>query len=449
MSRAAPSLQVRLLGLMFGVLAALWAATLALTLSDTRHELDELLDAHLAQSASLLLVQDADNDGDAEARDAPVLHHYAPRVAFQVWRDGRLVQRSANAPAQPFGPAAGRDGFSSVRAADAPWRVFAAYDPARRRQVYVGERPGARDEILRAVLRGVSWPLALALPVLGLATWWTVRRGLAPLRSLGRTLAARGADALEPVPVEGMFAEMLPLATSLNDLLRRIADLLANERRFTADAAHELRTPVAAIRMQAQVARAATDDAARAHALDGLLAGCDRAARLIDQLLTLARVESAQAPDMADVDLAGVVRGVMAELAPAALAKSQRFELDAPDACAVRANALLLAVLARNLVDNAVRYAPPGAPVCVCVRREGNEIVLDVEDGGPGLDDAGLVRLGERFYRPAGSEAPGSGLGWSIVRRIAAVHGARVDVRRSARWGGLAVSVRFAAGHPS
>jgi two-component system sensor histidine kinase QseC len=445
MSRAAPSLQVRLLGLMFGVLAALWAATLALTLSDTRHELDELLDAHLAQSASLLLVQDADNDGDAEARDAPVLHHYAPRVAFQVWRDGRLVQRSANAPAQPFGPAAGRDGFSSVRAADAAWRVFAAYDPARRRQVYVGERPGARDEILRAV----SWPLALALPVLGLATWWTVRRGLAPLRSLGRTLAARGADALDPVPVEGMFAEMLPLAASLNDLLRRIADLLANERRFTADAAHELRTPVAAIRMQAQVARAATDDAARAHALDGLLAGCDRAARLIDQLLTLARVESAQAPDMADVDLAGVVRGVMAELAPAALAKSQRFELDAPDACAVRGNALLLAVLARNLVDNAVRYAPPGAPVCARVRREGNEIVLDVEDGGPGLDDAGLARLGERFYRPAGSAAPGSGLGWSIVRRIVAVHGARVDVRRSARWGGLAVSVRFAAGHPS
>jgi two-component system sensor histidine kinase QseC len=200
--------------------------------------------------------------------------------------------------------------------------------------------------------------------------------------------------------------------------------------------------------MQAQVARAATDDAARAHALDGLLAGCDRAARLIDQLLTLARVESAQAPDMADVDLAGVVRGVMAELAPAALAKGQRFELDAPEPCAVRASALLLAVLVRNLVDNAVRYAPPGAPVCVCVRSDGKEAVLDVEDGGPGLDDAGLARLGERFYRVAGSEAPGSGLGWSIVRRIAAVHGARVDVRRSARWGGLAVSVTFAAGHP-
>jgi two-component system sensor histidine kinase QseC len=139
----------------------------------------------------------------------------------------------------------------------------------------------------------------------------------------------------------------------------------------------------------------------------------------------------------------------MAELAPTALAKGQQFELDAPEPCAMRGNALLLAVLARNLVDNAVRYAPQGAPVCVRVRRDGNEAVLDVEDGGPGLDDAGLARLGERFYRPAGSAAPGSGLGWSIVRRIAAVHGARVDVRRSARWGGLAVSVRFAAGHPS
>lgn len=443
MSRTAPSLQVRLLGLMFGVLAALWAATLALTLSGTRHELDELLDAHLAQSASLLLVQDADGDADVETPEAPVLDRYAPRVAFQVWRDGRLVLRSANAPVTPFGPAARRDGFSFVADAGTRWRVFAAYDTARRRQVYVGERRDARDEILGAVLRGVTWPLAMALPVLGLATWWTVRRGLAPLRRLGRALAARRPDSLDPVPLEGMFAEMLPLAAALDDLLRRIADVLANERRFTADAAHELRTPVAAIRVQAQVARAATDDATRAHALDGLLAGCDRAARLIDQLLTLARVESAQAPEMADVDLAGLVRGVLAELAPAALAKGQRLELDARQGYGVRGHAVLLAVLVRNLVDNAVRYAPSGAGIEVRLHREGNDVVLDVEDGGPGLADAELARLGERFYRVAGSGAAGSGLGWSIVRRIAAVHGARVAVRRSERLGGLAVTVTF------
>jgi two-component system sensor histidine kinase QseC len=309
--------------------------------------------------------------------------------------------------------------------------------------VYVGERLDARGEILAAVLRGVSWPLALALPVLGLATWWTVRRGLAPLRRMGRTLAARRPDALDPVALDGMSAEMLPLAASLNGLLGRIADLLANERRFTADAAHELRTPVAAIRMQAQVAQAATDDATRAHALDGLLAGCDRAARLIDQLLTLARVESAQAPEMAGVELGGVTRGVMAELAPAALAKAQRLELDAQGTYVVRGNALLLAVLVRNLVDNAVRYAPPGAAIGVYLHREGDEVVLDVEDGGAGLADADLARLGERFYRVAGNGAAGSGLGWSIVRRIAAVHGARVAVRRSERLGGLAVTVTF------
>jgi two-component system sensor histidine kinase QseC len=321
--------------------------------------------------------------------------------------------------------------------------VFAAWDAARRRQVYVGERLGARDEILGAVLRGVSLPLALALPVLGLATWWTVRRGLAPLRRLGRTLAARRPDALDPVPQDGMFAEMLPLAAALDDLLRRIGDLLANERRFTADAAHELRTPVAAIRMQAQVARAAADDAARVHALDGLLAGCDRAARLIDQLLTLARVESAQAPEMAPVELAGVARAVMAELAPAALAKGQQVELDAPGTYEVRGNALLLAVLVRNLVDNAVRYAPQGAAILVRLQKEGEAVVLDVEDGGAGLPDADLARLGERFFRVPGSAASGSGLGWSIVRRIAAVHHARVDVERSTRLGGLNVTVTF------
>jgi two-component system sensor histidine kinase QseC len=180
MSRTAPSLQVRLLGLMFGVLAAVWAATLALTVSNTRHELGALLDAHLAQSASLLLVRNNDTDEDLEAPAAPALHRYAPRVAFQVWRDGRLVLRSANAPMQPFGPRAASDGFSFLTDGDVRWRVFAAWDAARRRQVYVGERLGERDEIVGTVLRRVSLPLALALPVLGLAAWWTVRRGLAP-----------------------------------------------------------------------------------------------------------------------------------------------------------------------------------------------------------------------------------------------------------------------------
>jgi two-component system sensor histidine kinase QseC len=179
MSRTAPSLQLRLLGLMFGVLAAVWAATLALTLADARHEVGELLDARLAQSASLLLVR-SDTDEDLEAPAAPMLHRYAPRIAFQVWRDGRLVLRSANAPMQPFGPRAASDGFSSFADGDVHWRVFAAWDAARRRQVYVGERLGARDEIVVAVLRGVSLPLALALPMLGLAAWWTVRRSLAP-----------------------------------------------------------------------------------------------------------------------------------------------------------------------------------------------------------------------------------------------------------------------------
>jgi two-component system sensor histidine kinase QseC len=180
MSRTAPSLQVRLLGLMFGVLAAVWAATLALTLSDTRHEVGELLDARLAQSASLLLVRGDGVDEDLEAPAAPILHRYAPRIAFQVWRDGRLVLRSANAPMQPFGPRAASDGFSFLVDGDVRWRVFAAWDAARRRQVYVGERLGARDDILAAVLRAVMLPLVLTLPVLGLAAWWTVRRGLAP-----------------------------------------------------------------------------------------------------------------------------------------------------------------------------------------------------------------------------------------------------------------------------
>ena len=211
--------------------------------------------------------------------------------------------------------------------------------------------------------------------------------------------------------------------------------------------AHELRTPIAAIRMQAQVALgAAGDDAARDHALRYTLAGCDRATRLVEQLLTLARLEGQQAaPGASTCDAAKVVRGVVAELAPSALAQQQTLELDAPQACALAVGDTLLGVLARNLVDNALRYSPQGAQVLVAVVHSGDAITLQVDDSGPGLDEPSLQRLGERFFRVLGTAQSGSGLGWSIVRRIAQVQGASLVVERSSKLGGLRVLVRWPA----
>jgi two-component system sensor histidine kinase QseC len=229
----------------------------------------------------------------------------------------------------------------------------------------------------------------------------------------------------------------------LNGLFRRIAELMASERRFTADAAHELRTPIAAIRAQAQVALASADDAERVHALNSTLHGCDRAARVVEQLLTLSRLEAGSAPAPGSLDLGAVVREVVAGVAPLALAKSQAIEVEAAEGCRVDAEATLLSVLVRNLVDNAIRYSPSGARVRVSIRHASGGSELTVEDSGPGMSAADIERLGERFFRVIGSGESGSGLGWSIARRIAGVTGADVHVTRSASLGGLAVALRF------
>ena len=450
MRRRLRSLQGRLLALVLGMVVLVWLATAAMTWIDARHELDELLDSHLAQAAALLVVQQARDLGDDEhGVDAPSLHRYAPKVAFQVFHEGRLVLRSANAPAAPMVPIGKRaGGFATVRIGGASWRVFAARGAERDVQVQVGESTESRASILWAVLRSTLWPMALALPLLALGAGFAVHRGLAPLRRLGRALAERRPQALHAVTLDDAPAEMAPLVEALNGLFGRIGALLDAERRFTADAAHELRTPIAAIRAQAQVALGESDDAPRRHALEQTLEGCDRATRLVEQLLTLSRLEAESAPALAPLELAALARRVAAEVAPRALARRQTLTLDADESLRVTGEETLVAVLLRNLLDNAVRYSPDGARIEAALRREAGRVVFSVEDSGPGLADADRARLGERFFRVPGSGASGSGLGWSIARRIAAVHGLELQTGRSAALGGLAVRVAWPPAPP-
>ncbi len=465
------SLQGRLLTLVLGLVGLVWACTAVLTWQDASHELDELLDGHLAQAAALLVVQqareiahDADrrrssdgdkDDDDDRTLDAPNLHRYAPSVAFQVFHEGRLVLRSANAPPQPMVDAERgvRQGFTDVILDNTRWRVFAAVGAESDVQVYVGERAEARNDILMAVLRSTLWPMALALPLLAAVAFWAIRRGLKPLRLLGGQLHQRQAASVAPleVPDDGaMPTEVAQMVAALNGLFERISGLMESERRFTADAAHELRTPIAAIRAQAQVALQEADVEHRRHALQATLAGCDRATRLVEQLLTLSRLEASAAPPTRVVDLAALARQAVADIAPRALAQGQTVAVDAPPTCSVVADETLLAVLLRNLLDNAVRYGPPGATVQVGVAPSSpsrpGRVGLTVADSGPGLPEGLQEQLGRRFHRPAGQAQGGSGLGWSIVRRVAEVLRLELQLERSAALGGLAVTVQLPPG---
>lgn len=441
------SLQGRLMVLVLGMVVGVWLVTAVLTWFDVRHELDELLDSHLAQAAALLVVQQQAREAgeDDHDIDTPTLHRYAPKVAFQVFHEGRLTLRSANAPTLPMFGAGERvpTGFRTMQIDGLAWRVFAAFGAERDVRVFVGEQVDSRTEILWAVLRSTLWPMSVALPLLALAAWWAVRRGVAPIRRLGQTLSKRQPWALQPVMVDGAPSEMAPMLDALNGLFERIAELMESERRFTADAAHELRTPIAAIRAQAQAALGEADELQRRHALQATLQGCDRAARLVEQLLTLSRLEAGAAPAVTPVELSALVRRVVAGVAPQAILKQQTIEVEAVEPCQVQGDGTLLAVLVRNLVDNAVRYSPPHATVKITVTRRQARVQLKLEDSGPGMTEQDMLRVGDRFFRVIGSGQSGSGLGWSIVRRIAAVHRATVRVGRSTVLGGLAVEVEW------
>lgn len=442
------SLQKRLLSTVLAALCGVWIVSVMLTLIDARHELDEVLDGHLSQVASLLVYQQTHNEGtDDESLEAPSLHKYAPKLAFQIFQRGELVTHSDGVDKKALSSL--KNGFETVVFEDGQsWRIFAIDDVSKNIQVYVGELSQSRLYVLKYVLGGMLLPFALSFPLLALLIWWLVRRSLAPLRALSENLLQRRPHELHAISLgEEAPSEIQPMLQALNSLFERVEAMLASERQFTADAAHELRTPIAAIRAQAQVAiGAGAHDVERNHALQATLKGCDRATRLVDQLLTLARLES----HTADVslppstsDISAICRREIAELAPHALMQYQNIELNAAQTCILQCDDILLGVLVRNLIDNALRYSKSGSCVNVKINQNAATTSLLVEDSGQGMTESEIARLGERFFRVLGHDQPGSGLGWSIIQRICKVTGASLDVGKSSQLGGLSVKVSW------
>jgi len=439
------SLRRRLLVTLIGTVAVIWLATAGVSYLDARHRVNELLDAHLAQSAALLVAQTGQELEEIDTEHAPLLHKYGRRVAFQVWEHGEVLRlHSVNAP--PHRLSAREDGFSDTTVDGRSWRVFSSWDGDHHYLVQVAERAATRERIAADIGRNLLVPLLIAVPLLGLLVWLSVVRGTRPLLTLGQEVERRDPLNVAPLDIGGVPSEIAPLVASLNSLFSRVATLIEHERRFTADAAHELRTPIAALRAQAQVALAAASDAERQRALDMVLSGCDRIAHLVSQLLTLARLEPVQsARQSGTCELRAVAKEVVAELVPAALAKNVDIELDTVPSAMIAGEPALVAVLLRNLIDNAVRYSPNDTVVRVALDARDGFFVLAVTDQGGGVSPDLRFRLGERFFRIAGSDAPGSGLGLSIVRRIAELHGASVQFGEGSDGKGLRATVTLPA----
>jgi len=304
-----------------------------------------------------------------------------------------------------------------------------------------------RNEVAAEIAGQLLKPMLFALPALALLLVIAIGFALAPLRQLARDVAARAPDRLDPLPTETLPMEVAPLVARLNELFADIMRALENERRFTADAAHELRTPLAALKAQAQVALASVDAAERQHALDQILVGCDRATHLVAQLLTLARLDAQSADQMQDVALRPLAEEVLAMSAGEAIERHCDLVLHDGDAH-VRGDATLLQVLLRNLVDNAIRHSG-ASQVEVSIAQHGDRVALNVSDNGCGIAADAREHVLRRFYRgtrvgagdTATRDSSGSGLGLSIVKRIIELHGGTLDIGLTAAGKGVALHV--------
>ena len=341
-------------------------------------------------------------------------------------------------------------GYEDVRTREGRWRVYTHVTPQG--IVQVAEPDATRTALARELALRMALPELALIPFLVLFTAWVLRRGLEPLRQVSRRVRERDAARLDPLPTEGVPAELAPLIEQINGLLERLASSMAAQRRFVADAAHELRTPVAALALQVQVAQRAAQPETRAAAFAELNRGIARATRVVEQLLRLAKLGPEVSPEeFRAVDLAEIAREVVGSMAYGARAHGIDLGADAPGPAPLNGAESELRSLITNLVDNALRYTPRDTEVTVKVERAAGAVRMTVLDAGPGIAPAEREAVFGRFQRAAGDETPGVGLGLAIARAIAKRHGGDIslgDAHPGEAMPGLAASVVLPANRP-
>jgi two-component system, OmpR family, sensor histidine kinase QseC len=378
--------------------------------------------------------------------DTPPDRPFLSRYLFQVWdKNQHLVLHSVGAPLQPMTL---KNGLSDESINGKYWRVLSTQDPQLGLTFAVAEHYGTRELLVRRITKDDIIIMMLVYPLFGLFIWFVVGHELLSIKNVASQVAQRAADHLEPFNLEEVPQEVQPLVDELNKLFLRLKQAFEREQRFAADAAHELRTPLAALKTQAQVALKITDPRERQTQLQNVIAGVDRCTHVIQQLLTLCRMspETTTLEECTEVDLAKLAAEVIGQLAPLAIDKQIEIELIATDPhCILQGNTTGLHALIRNLVDNAIRYTPENGNIRVFVQDKRDNVILRVIDNGPGIPADLRSRVFERFYRVLGTSVQGSGLGLAIVLQIVKLH--KGNVRLGAPENGIGLEVEVELPH--
>ncbi|WP_058912406.1 quorum sensing histidine kinase QseC [Entomohabitans teleogrylli] len=451
------SLRTRLLLYILLIALLVWGAASSLAWWQTRHAIDEVFDTQQMLFAKRLATA---NLSELTAEDAafgplPKTRHLVgmgdsgrlddDALGFAIFDERGALLLSDNDHGHEFGYSA-QTGFLDKPLEgddDEMWRILYITTPDKRFTIAVGQEKDYRSDLVNEIVFGQLWPWLFGLPLMMLLTAWIVRRELFPLKHTADELAQRTPDDSTPLAPESVPPEARPMVTALNALFVRVSSMLERERQFTADAAHELRSPLTALRIQSEVALLAEENGkTRRNALNNLITGIDRTSRLVDQLLALSRLDgnSSLMSELNHIDWRRLAAEVVEEATPTADQKAITLTLqedDLPEV--VKGNPVLLKMLLGNLVNNALRYTQQGGAVTVTLQHSR----ILVTDNGPGVMPSHLTRLGERFFRPPGATENGSGLGLSIVKRIARLHDFQICWQNRPE-GGFQVVVGFA-----
>lgn len=379
------------------------------------------------------------NNSDLE-RTGPALKYDGDDSILQIWdQNGKLGYSSHP---DIILPQFATLGFSEVRWRDSEWKLYIRKTDSNFIQVaqsLSGRRNIAVEHALRSLI-----PLLIFLLIMGLLIHWSVGTGLQSLTRLSQELEKRTPDKLGRLASQDQPAEIKPLTHALDTLLQRLGIALEGQKKFIADASHELRTPLATLQIQTQLVEQSLGSGREAHALDDLKAGVKRTSHLVEQLLMVSRLESAGIQDQhVPLQLHEIAREVTIDLIPYANTREINLGVEQLDAGAVIGSEHHLQILLRNLIDNAVRYTPSGGQVDVTIRARQDDILLEIEDSGPGIPPAERERVFDRFYRCLVPQATGSGLGLAIVKHVAELHQAEVQLGQAQRLRGLKASVIF------
>jgi len=439
------SLRVRLLRILLIPVALAYAIIGVASYYSSYHEAEEIYDAQLVHFAKVLraLTQREIDDGAITDKRVVIsefleLHEYEKNFAYRVWSGNRVILHSSNA--ESFGPMSVSDGFIERIIAGEHWRFFIFRDDNV--TVEVAERYEIRIDLIHHILKGIFLPQLLIIPSLAFIIWIGVVQGLRPLNVLSDLIRRRNPDNLEGIDAPIVPREIAPVVDAINDLMLRVTDVMEREKQFSNYAAHELRTPLAALKTQCQVALR-TDDVEQSRLMfREMLPAVDRMQHLVEQLLSFVRIK-ASCNQHERVELAAVCREVLKDIAPFAVETHRELESELVTQAAVNGNAEMLSALIRNLVSNALKYTVEGGHVHVSLQCHGDEVELRVADDGIGISEKDHCNIFDSFYRVAGTGTEGCGLGLSIVKWVADMHHAKVVLSKGLEGKGTCFSITF------